>query len=727
MTIRDGDGEITHPFDDINPGTEIYQYEIRELIGAGGMGVVYQARDKQLDREVALKFLARQLCLDPECRERFKGEAQAAAQLNHPNIIVIHEVNEYEGRPYFAMEFVDGTSLQKYIAKRRLSIEEILEIAIQVSDGLAEAHNRGITHGDIKPSNILMNTRGRAKIVDFGLAAVLAAQGGQKTTDIYGTAGYMSPEQIQGASVDTRSDLFSFGVVLYEIITGKAPFMRDTLGDTLRATRDTEPIPMAEYSSVVPLELQQIVRRLMSKDKDQRYQHADDLRSELRYTLEAVVSGRVRYPGQEARLRSMAVLPFINLSADKEQDYFCDGMAEEITNALAKIKGLRVAARTSAFAFKNVDEDVRRIGQKLHVDSLLEGSVRRAGDRLRVTVQLTDVATGYHLWSERFDREMEDVFAIQDEIAENVVRAMQVILSDEGKQPVSRTQTSDTQAYDYYLRGRRFFHQGRRKSLQYALEMFQRAIAIDPLYSLAFVGIAECCGMLIHFYGESRDIHHDTADKASRRALELDPGLPQAHAARGLVLWVMDRFDEAAAEFERALQLDPNQPRASYYFARACFQRGDFERAARLFEDSCRGQENYEARYFAAQTYSALSKTEEALVAYRLALREIERHVELNPDDAGAYTMGAVSLIRVGERKAGLEWASRALEIDPGDARIQYNVACLFALEGETGKAIECLEAAVKAGFAHREWVEKDPDLDSLRDDPRFKALKWRE
>ncbi len=571
-----------------------------------------------------------------------------------------------------------------------------------------------------------MNKRGRAKIVDFGLAAVLAAQGGQKSADIYGTAGYMSPEQILGGAVDSRSDLFSFGVVLYEIITGKAPFMRDTLGDTLRATRDSEPIPMSEYSSAVPLELQQIVNRLMSKDKDRRFERADDLRSELRYTLEAVVSGRVRYPGQETRLRSMAVLPFTNLSADKEQDYFCDGMAEEIATALAKIKGLRLAARKSAFAFKDTHEDVRRIGQKLHVDSLLEGSVRRAGDRLRVTVQLTDVATGYHLWSERFDREMEDVFAIQDEIAENVVRAMQVILSDEGKQPVSRTQTSDPQAYDYYLRGRRYFHQGRRKSLQYALEMFKRATEIDPLYSLAYAGIAECCGMLIHFYGESRDVHHDAADKASRRALELDPDLPQAHAARGLVLWVMDRFDEAAAAFERSLALDPNQPRASYYFARACFQRGDFERAARLFEDSCRGQENFESRYFAAQTYSALGRTEDALVAYRLALREIERHVELNPDDAGAYTMGAVSLIRVGERKSGLEWASRALEIDPGDARIQYNVACLFALEGESDKAIECLENAVKAGFAHREWVEKDPDLDSLRDIPRFKALKWR-
>jgi len=726
MAIQGDSGDITHPFDDINPGTEIYQYEIRDLIGAGGMGVVYHAHDKKLDRAVALKFLGRQLCLDADCRERFKGEAQAAAQLSHPNIIVIHEVNEYEGRPYFAMEYVDGTSLQKYIAKRRLSIEEILEIAIQVSDGLAEAHNRGIIHGDIKPSNILMNRRGRAKIVDFGLAAVLNTRSEQKNSDIFGTAGYMSPEQIQGAVVDPRSDLFSLGVVLYEVITGKAPFIRDTLGDTLRATRDTDPIPMSEYSAVVPLELQTIVNRLMSKDRDRRYQLADDLRSELRYTLEAVVSGRVRYPGQESRLRSMAVLPFINLSADKEQDYFCDGMAEEIATALAKIKGLRLAARKSSFAFKNTDEDVRSIGQKLHVDSLLEGSVRRAGDRLRVTVQLTDVATGYHLWSERFDREMEDIFAIQDEIAENVVRAMQVILSDEGKHPVSRTQTSDTQAYDYYLRGRRYFHQGRRKSLQYALEMFQRATAIDPLYSLAYVGIAECCGMLIHFYGESPDVHHDAADKASRRALELDPGLPQAHAARGLVLWVMGRFEDAAVEFERSLELDPNQPRAAYFYGRACFQRGEFERAAELFEDACRGQENYEARYFVAQTNSAMGKTEEALVAYRLALREIERHVELNPDDAGAYTMGAVSLIRVGERKAGLEWASRALEIDPADARIQYNVACLFALEGESEKAIECLENAVKAGFAHRNWVEKDPDLDSLREIPRFKALNWR-
>jgi tetratricopeptide (TPR) repeat protein len=391
------------------------------------------------------------------------------------------------------------------------------------------------------------------------------------------------------------------------------------------------------------------------------------------------------------------------------------------------VKGLRVAARTSTLAFRESKEDVREIGRKLHVETLLEGSARRSINRLRVSVQLVDVATGYQLWSERYDKEAQDVFAIQDEIAQNVVRALQLILSENELQALIRTSTSDSNAYDYYLRGRRFFHQGRRKSLQYARRMFEKATEIDPKYALAYAGIADCCGLLVHFYGESGEELLAEADRASRKALELDPDLAQAHASRGFTLWLMNRFDEAKSEFETAMNMDPGQSLTPYLYGRACFQRGDFTLAARLFEEACRGRENHEARYFAAQTYTAMGNTEAALTAYRLALRALEKHVELNPDDARAYTMGAVSLCRLGEPEAGLEWAQRAAAIDPNDAGIQYNIACLFALEGDSTRAIESLQAAVNAGFAHKDWVDKDPDLDSLRGDPRFKALKWRE
>jgi serine/threonine protein kinase/Flp pilus assembly protein TadD len=709
-------------------GTVITRYVIQNVIGFGAMGVVYLAYDNDLERKVALKFLSKHLYQDQDCRSRFQHEAQAVAQLNHPNIVTIHEVGEYEALPFIAMEYVEGGSLDDYITKRRLSVEEVLELAIQISDGLTEAHSHGIIHRDIKPSNILVSNLGRAKIVDFGLALLLKKDLTPHAGLIVGTANYMSPEQVQGLTVDARSDLFSFGVVLYKILTGKAPFTGKDLRETFQAILQKEPLPMAEYSSTIPLELERIVSRLLNKNRELRYQHADDLSADLRYTMEAAMSGRVQYPGRKKEYaRSIAVLPFANLSANREQEYFCDGMAEEIINALTKVKGLRVAARTSTLGFKESKEDIWEIGRKLHVETLLEGSVRRSGDLLRVSVQLIDVATGYHLWSERYDQKIQDIFAIQDEIAQSVVRALQLILSENELQTLFKTSTTDSSAYDYYLRARQFFHQGRRKSLQFARQMFIKATEIDPQYALAYAGIADCCAMLVHFYGESGDAHLAEADQASRRALELDPELAQAHAARGFTLWLMGRFDEAKFEFETAMQMDPSQAQTRYLFGRACFQRGDFTQAAKLFEEACQGREHHEARFFAAQSYQAMGNTEAALMAYRLALREVEKHVELNPDDARAFTIGAVSLCRLGEHQAGLEWAERAVAIDPNDPGIQYNVACLFALEGEHARAIQCLEAAVKAGFAHKDWVEKDPDLDSLRNDPSFKALKWRE
>ncbi|OGD19739.1 MAG: hypothetical protein A2W03_13455 [Candidatus Aminicenantes bacterium RBG_16_63_16] len=712
----------------LSEGTVVMHYIIKGLIDSGTAAVVYLAEDKDLDRRVALKFLSADLAQDPGWRQRFQREAQAVAQLNHPHVVTIYEVGEFEGQPFIAMEYVEGGSLDDYIEKRRVPVEEALELAIQISDGLAEAHGRGIVHRDIKPSNILVSEHGRAKIVDFGVAALLRVDTTPHAGLVVGTAAFMSPEQIQGLPADTRSDLFSLGVVLYKIFTGKQPFTGDSFREIFKAVLEKEPLPMSEYSSSVPLELERIVSRLLNKNRELRYQHADDLRADLRYTLEAMISGRVEYLGrQKDYVWSIAVLPFANLSAEREQEYFCDGMAEEVINALTKVKGLRVAARTSTLAFKGSAEDVREIGRKLHVQTLLEGSVRRAGDQLRVSVQLLDVATGYHIWSERYDKPFQDVFAIQDEIARNVVRALELILSESERQALTKAATTDSNAYDYYLRGRRFFHQGRRQSIQFARQLFRQATEIDPQYALAYAGIADCCAMLVHFYGESGDVHLAEADRASGRALELDPDLAQAHSARGFTLWLMGRFDEAKTEFETAMRLDPGQVQTAYLYGRACFQRGELALAAKLFEKACRGRDHHEACYFAAQTHTALGDHEAALGAYRLALRAVEKHVQLNPDDARAFTIGAVSLCRLGERQSGLEWAERAIAIDPNDAGIQYNVACLFALEGEKTRAIQSLEAAVRAGFAHRDWVAKDPDLDSLRDDPRFQALKWRD
>lgn len=418
----------------------------------------------------------------------------------------------------------------------------------------------------------------------------------------------------------------------------------------------------------------------------------------------------------------VAVLPFDNRSAGADDGYLGDALAEEILAALGRIESLRVVARTSSFAYRGRGADVRRIGEELKAGSVLEGSVQRAGDRLRVTTRLVSVADGLNLWGEQYERRMEDLFALQDEIARSVAGALRVVLSSREQDALLRPAPADPRAYQQYLRGRQFLQQTRRQSLLFAREMFEHAIAADPDYAPAHAGLSEAAALL-HMYYPPDEAALEVADRASARALELSPGLAEAHAARGLTLFLRRRNDAAEQEFTRAIALDARLFEAYYYFARASFQRGHLEDAARLFREALRVREDYQAAFFAAQASEALGRHAEALAAYREALAVVERHMELNPDDPRAATMRAVSLCRVGRREDGLRWAERALALDPRDAGVSYNVACLYALEDETEKALGCLEQVIGAGFRNKEWMEKDPDLASLREDPRFHQL----
>jgi TolB-like protein/Flp pilus assembly protein TadD len=420
--------------------------------------------------------------------------------------------------------------------------------------------------------------------------------------------------------------------------------------------------------------------------------------------------------------KSIVVLPFANFGSSPDNEYLSDGITEEIINALTRVEGLSVVSRTSAFAYKGKSEDVRKIGRELDVEAVLEGSVQVAGDRLRVTTQLVDVAGGFHLWSERFDRAMQDVFAIEDEIAENVVRALRLFLREDERRALAKLPTSNVRAYEYYLRGRQFLHQSRKKSLEFAREMFRRAIEVDPEYALAYAGVANASA-LIHMYYPTAEGNLEQADEASIKALQLDAELADAHAARGFALSMLKQFDEAEQEFQTAMKLDPKLYEARYFYARACFQQGRLAQAARLFDEAAQVREDYQAVFFAAQSYEALGNQAEAEARYRHALQVAETHMELNPDDPRAATMRAVSLCRLGQPEEGLHWAEQALAIDPEDAGVRYNVACLYALEGETEKAIDCLEDAIQVGFGNRGWIEQDPDLASLREHPRFQAL----
>jgi adenylate cyclase len=421
--------------------------------------------------------------------------------------------------------------------------------------------------------------------------------------------------------------------------------------------------------------------------------------------------------------KSIAVLAFVNMSNDPENEFFSDGIAEEIINALTQVKALRVASRTSSFAFKGKSEDIGEVGRKLKVHTVLEGSVRKAGNRLRVTAQLINVADGYHLWSERYDRQLEDVFEIQDQIAENIVRALRVVLGEDEKRAIEKTPTENVQAYEYYLRGRQAQHQMRGSAMQYARRMFDRAIEIDPNFARAHAGIADCCSFL-YMYWDASNANLEEADASSRKALQLDPEGAEAHTSRALALTLRRQYEGARQEFEAALRLNPMLYEAHYFYGRACFTEGKLDEAVSHYREAWRVRpEDYQAIYLSAEALVKLGRGDEALDAARQGLKVADAHLDLNPGDARAWYLSAASLMRLGQREQALQRARRASTIDPEDTAVLYNVGCVYALGGSAEEALDHLDKAVQNGFGQREWVENDSDWDSIRGEPRFQAL----
>jgi serine/threonine protein kinase/tetratricopeptide (TPR) repeat protein len=691
------------------------RYAVERELGRGGMSTVYLAGDLKHGRQVALKVLSRNVARILGS-ELFLREIRVSAGLSHPNILPLYDSGDADGLLYYVMPYVTGASLRERLEReKRLSIKEALHVAADIADALAYAHERGVVHCDVKPENILLEA-GHAMLADFGVARALRAVGGLETSSPghgMGTPAYMSPEAFAGErDLDGRSDLYSLACVLYELLGGQPPFVAATSPALAARHMFDEVPPLGTVRPEVPAHVVRAVTRALAKDPVDRWASMAEF---------ADAFAAAPAPSPDAA-KSIAVLPFANLSPDPEDEFLSDGITEEIITSLAKLQGLRVAARTSTFQYRHRGEDVSAIGERLGVGSVLEGSLRRDGRRLRVTAQLIDVASGYHLWSERYDREMADVFAIEDEIAQCIAQALEVVLGERAGPLPCRVPTADVRAYEYYLKGRQFFGQTRRKSLEYAAAMFERAIAIDPSYALAHAGLADCSSMLAMYYppGEAELAR---ADAASLRALEHAPDLAEAHEARGFALWIQKRTDEAVVEFETAIRLDPKQFEARYFYARLCFQKGETEKAARLFEEAASVREDYQARFFAAQSYVALGRAAEAEAAYRRAYAVAEDHLTLNPDDPRAATMCAVALCRTGQPEKGLACAEQAVAIDPEDAGVRYNVACLYALEGKLEEAITSLEEAFRHGFGNAEWIAHDPDLDSLRGDPRFQAL----
>lgn len=691
------------------------RYVVEREFARGGMAHVFLARDrKHAHRAVALKVLPPDVA-SALGAERFLAEIATTARLNHPHIVPVFDSGLAGGLLYYVMPFVEGETLRERQQRTPpLAPGEIVRIACGIAGALAYAHARGVVHRDVKPENVILSG-GEPVVSDFGIARVFRAAGEHDTGAgaVLGTPGYMSPEQMAGlATVDARTDVFALGCVTYEMIAGEPPRFWQSADAVRRGRLDEAPPGARAKLDALPRAVERALARALALDPAERFARAEAFAAAL------AASGPV--PAGDAR--SVAVLPFASLSDDPGDGFLGDGLAEEITHALTRVRGLRVAARNSAFAFRGAAGDVRRIGRELGVGAVLTGSVRRAGDVLRVTVELIGAADGYHLWSERFDRNMPDVFAIQDEIAASTARALRVLLADAEPGAFARAPTHDVAAYEYYLRGRQYFHEVRRKSLEYARTMFERAIERDPDFALAHAAVADCCSLLRTYY-PAAGAALETADTASRRALELSPDLPEAHAARAFALFHMGRTEEAAGEFRTAIAMDPHLAGARYFYGRQCFQQGDYADAAHWFAEAARVQESPEARFFAAQSLEAAGEPDAARAAYARALEVAERHLELNPDEPRVATMRAVALCRLGRPSEGLEWARRALEIDHEDAGVRYNVACLYALEGHRDEAFACLEECVKLGFGNSEWIRRDPDLASLRDDPRHGEL----
>jgi serine/threonine-protein kinase len=707
------------------------------------MGVVYKAQDTKLKRTVALKFLPPDLMKDPEAKERFIREAQAAAALDHPNICTVYEVDEEKDKAFISMAYVEGQSLKDKIKSGAIDIDEAVDIVLQTSEGLKEAHEKGIIHRDIKPANIMLTKKGQAKITDFGLAKLSWGADLTKTSAIMGTAAYMSPEQARGEEVDQKTDIWSLGAMLFEMLTGKRPFQKSHEQALIYSILNEEPKPLISLRSDVPKYLEQVIDKTLKKDSDLRYQNVQELIQDLRKKLPVTV------PKAE---KSIAVLPFVNMSADPDQEYFCDGIAEELINALTQIKDLLVVARTSAFSFKGKDVDTEEIGKKLKVNHILEGSVRKAGERLRITAQLINVEDGYHLWSERYDRKMEDIFAIQDEVTLAIVDKTKLKLLGKEKEKLVKRYTEKSEAYNLYLKGRYFWNKRTGDGVKKAIEFFQEAIESDPSYAPAYSGVADCFNVM-GFLGLSppREVF-PKAKAAALKALEIDNDLPEAHTSVGYIcmiydwdwetaeksfkwalelnpgyavarqyfaayLGIMGRFNECLSEVKQAVETDPLSVRLHAELGNYLYWAGRLDEALEQFQKTIEMDPSFGIVY----GYMGLCYTEKK--SYKKAMEAMEKGVELMGGSLFFLGYLAVIYAKVGKRDKSKEILHELERIYQKKFIHPVSIANLYAELGEMDKAFEWMEKAYEEHDIFLSLFKTRPEFEKLRSDPRAEVI----
>jgi len=728
-------------------GRSLSHYKILRKLGSGGMGVVYEAQDSQLGRRVAVKFLPPEMARDNQLLERFQREARAASSLNHPNICTIHAIEQHERRHFIVMELLEGETLAQKMSRQVMTIEKLLPIGLQIADALESAHAKGIVHRDIKPANIFLTERGQVKILDFGLAKINRGESTpgasieQSETLVsaeltspgsaVGTVSYMSPEQARGQLVDARTDLFSTGTVLYQMATGTLPFQGDTSALVFEAILNRDPRPAGELNPLLPAEFVRILEKTLEKDRNLRCQTATELKTDLSRLKRDLESSarRTREKSDsdsgthKTARKSVAVLYFENISGAKEDEYLRDGITEDVITELSKIRGLNIFSRPTVLAFRDKPVTPAQIGQQLGAAYVLTGTLRRAGNRLRINAQLVDTHTDFPLWSDRFDREMKDVFEVQDEMARRIAEALRVTLSPEELEALAVKPTESLQAYDLYLRGKRYARRQTRQDLEFALEMFENAVAIDPSFALAYAASANACAMF--FWTFSRDQKWvERAREASGKAVALRWDLPEVQVSQAWVLYAAALHDEAVRMLKKAIERKRDCEGAHYLLCRALFAAGRYQEVVDIAEGAIEASgEDYNVYVPILNCLGAMGKEEAAHNMRQRRMAALENHLKQVPEDARARILLGSDYASLDRADDALRELNLAVTLRANEASILYNAACLHCKLKRKSDALDALRKSWEAGFKDAEWARRDPDLILLHDDPEFDRL----